>query len=560
MIMRIGEIAGLAGVSVRTLQYYDSIGLLKPVGIDGNGYRLYDENSVEQLKKIRYYREFDFSLKDISEVLAKEGFISQKLTERRMDLAKQKKHIEKLISEIDERLSEPAKIDNWFDKVLEDYNYSGFTYLNGVFCAWGKADYENDIPFYLNSRFSVHLMTRLFTAFCVFIFEKIGLLSTDDYLSKYIKEFVYGDKIKIYHLVTMTSGISDRLLTEKWGKAADKEFSSYTENLSYVTRIPVLNKISSSFMQKKSREEILEIINYEPLKFNPGEEKDYREINYEILGIILEQISGKSIDRIFEEYIFTPLEMNDTSFSGNVDIVGYAGDVPVKALYACDASKGIITTAEDLEKWCSALTDGRLISEKGFDCFEKDIFGHGKYTEWASIGEVYSEIQVDVKNKKYCISVRNKVPVPDNKARVMYFPIKGCDDGYVKFEIWTMQSGSEVRVDSVKIFDKSGGELFSEKAVGIYAKNEGEERHASDFISDESYYYELNLSDALGDKFDCRETYIAEVRAQCEEYAFAQLGAVYLHSGEWQSLYFNAFYCYERAYPLFMEALNSVSP
>ena len=68
------------------------------------------------------------------------------------------------------------------------------------------------------------------------------------------------------------------------------------------------------------------------------------------------------------------------------------------------------------------------------------------------------------------------------------------------------------------------------------------------------------MSDALGDKFDCRETYIAEVRAQCEEYAFAQLGAVYLHSGEWQSLYFNAFYCYERAYPLFMEALNSVSP
>ena len=523
MKMRIGEIAGLVGVSVRTLQYYDSIGLLKPAETDENGYRLYDESSVEQLKKIRYYRGFDFSLKDISEILAKDGLINPKLTERRAALADQKRHIEGLISEIDDRLSKSAKIDNWFDKVLKDYNYSGFAYQNNVFCAWGKADCENGVPFYLNSRFPIHVMTRLFTAFCVFIFEDMGLLNTDDQVDKYIKGFACGDKIKIYHLVTMSSGISDRLLTEKWCEAVEKEFSLYAENLSYVMRIPVLNKIQASFMQKKSYDEILEIINYEPLKFIPGEENDYREINYEILGVILEQVSGKSIDKIFDEYIFKPLEMNDTSFSGNADIVGYAGDVPVKASYACDASKGIITTAEDLGRWCNALTEGRLISEKGRNCFEKDIFGHGEYTEWASMGEVYTELKVDIKRKEYSISVRNKAPVPDNNARVMYYPIKGCDDGYVKFEVWTMQSGSEVRVDSIRIFDQNAEELFSEENPGIYAKNDGEERHASDFIDDGSYYYELNLSDVLKDRFDRRATYIAEVRAQCGEYVFAQL-------------------------------------
>ena len=527
MKMRISEIAALAGVSVRTLQYYDSIGLLKPAGTDGSGYRIYDESSVEQLKKILYYREFNLPLKDISEILAREKLIYGKLTERRLALSEQKRHIEKLISEIDDRLSKPTKIDNWFDKVLNDYNYSGFAYCSGVFCTWGMADHKNKTPFYLNSRFPIHVMTRLFTAFCVFIFESMGLLNTDDYLNKYIKEFIYGDKIKIYHLVTMTSGISDKLSEEK--------------------------------LNRKSYDEILEIINYGPPKFTPGEENDYREINYEILGIILEQVSGKSIDKIFEEYILGPLEMNDTSFFGNVDIIGYADDVPVKAGCACDASKGIITTAEDLCKWCSALIEGKLISKKGRDCFEAEIFGHGKYTEWASTGEVYSELKVDIKRKEHFISVRNKAPVPDNKARVMYYPIKACDDGYVKFEIWTMQSGSEVRVNSIKIFDKNAEELFSEEAPGIYAKNNGEERHASDFIDDDSYYYELNLSDILKDKYDSKATYIAEVRAQCEEYAYAQLGAVYLHDGEWQSLYFNAFYCYESAYPLFMEALNSVS-
>ena len=69
MKMRISEIAALAGVSVRTLQYYDAIGLLKPSGTDGNGYRIYDENSVEQLKKILYYREIDMPLKDISDII-----------------------------------------------------------------------------------------------------------------------------------------------------------------------------------------------------------------------------------------------------------------------------------------------------------------------------------------------------------------------------------------------------------------------------------------------------------------------------------------------------------
>ena len=94
MKMRVGEIAGLAGVSVRTIQYYDNIGLLKPAGVDDNGYRFYDENSVEQLKKIMYYREFDMPLKDISEVIREKKHINVKLTERRQALADQKRRIE----------------------------------------------------------------------------------------------------------------------------------------------------------------------------------------------------------------------------------------------------------------------------------------------------------------------------------------------------------------------------------------------------------------------------------------------------------------------------------
>ena len=198
------------------------------------------------------------------------------------------------------------------------------------------------------------------------------------------------------------------------------------------------------------------------------------------------------------------------------------------------------------------------MSEKGRKYLETCIFGGGGYTLCGFMEGVDTELSIDIKKGEYSIYVRNKLPVPDKKARVMYYPIISCDDGYVKFEVWTMQSGSEIRVDSIKIFDKNAEELFSVESPGIYVKNDGEERHASDFIDDGSYYYEMNLSDILKDKFDNKATYVVEVRAQCEEYRSAQLGVVHIRDGEWQSLCFNAFFCYESAYDLFIEALNSV--
>ena len=69
MKMQINEFAKLTGVSVRTLHYYDEIGLLKPAFVDEqNGYRFYDESSLLRMQEILFYRELDFSLKSISEI------------------------------------------------------------------------------------------------------------------------------------------------------------------------------------------------------------------------------------------------------------------------------------------------------------------------------------------------------------------------------------------------------------------------------------------------------------------------------------------------------------
>ena len=66
----ISQIAKLSGISVRTLQYYDEIGLLKPSNLSESGYRLYDEEALGKLQQILTLKELDFSLKEIQQLLS----------------------------------------------------------------------------------------------------------------------------------------------------------------------------------------------------------------------------------------------------------------------------------------------------------------------------------------------------------------------------------------------------------------------------------------------------------------------------------------------------------
>lgn len=63
------EISNITGISVRTLHYYDEIGLFKPTDKSDAGYRLYDDKALEQLQQILFFREFDIPLKEIKAVM-----------------------------------------------------------------------------------------------------------------------------------------------------------------------------------------------------------------------------------------------------------------------------------------------------------------------------------------------------------------------------------------------------------------------------------------------------------------------------------------------------------
>ncbi len=101
--MQIKEFAEITGVSVRTLHYYDEIGLLKPAFIDKqSGYRFYDEKSLLRMQEILFYRELDFSLRSIGEILSSPKYDKSKaLKEQKHLLTLKKERLERLISAID---------------------------------------------------------------------------------------------------------------------------------------------------------------------------------------------------------------------------------------------------------------------------------------------------------------------------------------------------------------------------------------------------------------------------------------------------------------------------
>ena len=97
-MMTVNEVSKLSGVSVRTLHYYDQIGLLSPSDMTDSGYRLYDEEAMERLQLILLFRELEFPLKDIAAILNSSDFDRNRALEQQIELLTLKKeHIENLL-------------------------------------------------------------------------------------------------------------------------------------------------------------------------------------------------------------------------------------------------------------------------------------------------------------------------------------------------------------------------------------------------------------------------------------------------------------------------------
>ncbi|MGM0883793.1 MAG: MerR family transcriptional regulator [Bacillota bacterium] len=102
---KINEVAKLAGISVRTLHHYDSIGLLKPAEVGDNSYRLYSDDDLARLQQILFFKELEFPLQEIRAILDNPSFDRRQALHTHKQLLEQKKHrLENILASVEQTL------------------------------------------------------------------------------------------------------------------------------------------------------------------------------------------------------------------------------------------------------------------------------------------------------------------------------------------------------------------------------------------------------------------------------------------------------------------------
>lgn len=227
---------------------------------------------------------------------------------------------------------------------------------------FGYSDIKHKTPFYYNTKFQIASLSKQFTSFGILILEQENLLTTNDFVSKYIPDFPFPT-IQIKHLMSHTSGLPNFIKT-MWKDLDTTKVNGNTSMLSML----------------KS--------NKYPLQWEPGTKFEYSDIGYCLLAIIIENVSGVDFKTFMKQKLFTPSGMHNTSaeFATDTRLLNYkelakgyelnktsnqlliANQLPsnnyVYWLGGFYGDGSVISTAQDLLKWDKVLYLNTIISEK----------------------------------------------------------------------------------------------------------------------------------------------------------------------------------------------------
>ena len=209
---------------------------------------------------------------------------------------------------------------------------------------YGYANLEWQIPFTPDTRFRIGSLTKQFSAAAILLLQQDGKLKTSDPISRFYPDAPAAwSNITLRNLLTHTSGIPD----VDFGQIL--KFSPHTP------------------------EELMKGITEKPLKFLPGAKYEYANINYMLLGRVIEKASGEPYCQFLKERIFTPLQLAETGCDWNSAFVphrayGYRpsanGPVGVEDddLSSLAGAGNLYSSTGDLIRWTEALHGGKVLS------------------------------------------------------------------------------------------------------------------------------------------------------------------------------------------------------
>ena len=126
----INKLAKMAGISTRTLRYYDEFGLILPARMSTNGYRIYGQKEVDRLQQILFYRELGVPLEEIKIILSSQNFDGQAALEKHLsELMAKRKQLDLLIANVEktirvakgeDSMSDQEKFQGFVQKLVDD--------------------------------------------------------------------------------------------------------------------------------------------------------------------------------------------------------------------------------------------------------------------------------------------------------------------------------------------------------------------------------------------------------------------------------------------------------
>jgi len=232
--------------------------------------------------------------------------------------------------------------------------------------AYGMANYELLVPNSPDTRFHIASVSKPFTAMAVLQLQEQGRLNVTDLVAKFVPNFPNGDRITLEHLLTHTSGIPN------------------------VNDLPDYDTFARS--PHTPAELVAKFANL-PLDFQPGTDYRYSNSNYNLLALILENVSGEPYGDYLKKHILEPAGMKDTGHDGDalrLNPLAASGYEPVgvssyeKAPYLDWTNKtgngSLYSTLDDLYRFDRALNTDTLLKKSTRDQYF--VEGKGNRFGW----------------------------------------------------------------------------------------------------------------------------------------------------------------------------------
>jgi CubicO group peptidase (beta-lactamase class C family) len=275
--------------------------------------------------------------------------------------------------------SQPVTIERAVDEVITRYVDGGF-FSGSILIAegetiliskgYGLANLEHDVPNTPQTKFRLGSLTKQFTAMAILMLQEDGQLNVQDPICDYIPNCPDAwQPITIHHLLTHSSGIPN------------------------LTDFPDFEEYAGSVASRSSVNDTLKLFRDKPLRFTPGARFSYSNSGYIVLGLIIEQSSGKpSYEAYLRDNIFQPLNMMNTGYDHNFLVLndrasGYIrknADTIWNADYiemsVPHAAGGLYSTVEDLYIWDRALYTEALVGQSSLNMMftpYKGGYGYG---------------------------------------------------------------------------------------------------------------------------------------------------------------------------------------